>query len=75
MRIHSTLQEVKNSVSSAASLKALASRLPLQTLSADLDGISPLEDDPQPDNLKNTVEIESPRLSSVFDMTCSGDAV
>ena len=62
-----------NSVSSADSLKALASQLPLQTPSADLDGISPLEDDTQPANLENPVEIESPGLSSVFDMTCSGD--
>ena len=62
-----------NSVSSADSLKALASQLQLQASSADLDGISPIEADPLPANLENPVENESPRLSSVFNKTFSGD--
>ena len=44
-----------NSVSSADSLKALATQLQLQTSSADLDGISPLEADPLPATLENVL--------------------
>ena len=62
-----------NFVSSAHSLKALASQLQPQTSSADLDGISPLDPDPLSANLENPVTNQSPRLSSVFDKTCSDD--